>query len=57
MKQGYESLFESYSLKYDTDTFTQGTLGECNYIEREIALIEISAFWILAVEQGGIPLN
>lgn len=37
MKQWYESLFENYGLKYDNEVFTQGTLGECDFIESEIA--------------------
>jgi len=37
MKQWYESLFENYGLKYDNEIFTQGTLGECDFIESEIA--------------------
>jgi 2-polyprenyl-3-methyl-5-hydroxy-6-metoxy-1,4-benzoquinol methylase len=37
MKQWYESLFENYGLKYDNEVFTQGTIGECNFIENEIA--------------------
>ena len=36
MKQWYESLFENYGLKYDNESFTQGTVGECNFIEREL---------------------
>ena len=36
MKQWYETLFENYALKYDGEVFTQGTLGECNFIENEI---------------------
>lgn len=35
-KQWYESLFENYGLKYDSENFTQGTVGECDFIEREI---------------------
>jgi len=35
-KQWYESLFENYGLKYDSESFTQGTVGECDFIEREI---------------------
>ena len=35
-KQWYESLFENYGLKYDNEKFTQGTVGECDFIEREI---------------------
>ncbi|MDO9257277.1 MAG: class I SAM-dependent methyltransferase [Bacteroidales bacterium] len=37
MKQWYESLFENYGLTYDNEVFTQGTLGECDFIESEIA--------------------
>jgi len=37
MKQWYESLFENYALKYDNEVFTQGTSGECDFIESEIA--------------------
>jgi 2-polyprenyl-3-methyl-5-hydroxy-6-metoxy-1,4-benzoquinol methylase len=36
MKQWYESLFENYGRKYDTEPFTQGTSGECDFIEDEI---------------------
>ena len=35
MKQWYESLFENYGKKYDNEVFTQGTLGECDFIEKE----------------------
>jgi len=37
MKQWYETLFENYALKYDNEIFTQGTQGECDFIENEIA--------------------
>ncbi len=36
MKQWYESLFENYGQKYDNEVFTQGTSGECDFIEKEI---------------------
>ena len=36
MKQWYESLFENYGKKYDQECFTQGTKGECDFIEKEI---------------------
>ncbi|HEY5124025.1 MAG TPA: class I SAM-dependent methyltransferase [Ignavibacteria bacterium] len=36
MKQWYEKLFENYGLKYDEECFTSGTIGECNFIEKEI---------------------
>ena len=36
MKQWYESLFENYGEKYDREVFTRGTLGECDFVEREI---------------------
>ena len=34
--QWYESLFENYGQKYDNESFTQGTNGECDFIEKEI---------------------
>lgn len=36
MKQWYEALFENYALKYDHESFVQGTIGECDFIEQEI---------------------
>lgn len=36
MKQWYEELFENYAIKYDNESFTQGTIGECDFIEKEI---------------------
>ena len=36
MKQWYEKLFENYSEKYDKEIFTQGTIGECDFIEKEL---------------------
>ena len=35
-KQWYESLFENYGQKYDDENFTQGTVGECDFIEGEL---------------------
>jgi 2-polyprenyl-3-methyl-5-hydroxy-6-metoxy-1,4-benzoquinol methylase len=37
MKQWYESLFENYAHKYDKECFVQGTVGECDFIEEELA--------------------
>ena len=36
-KQWYESLFENYGKKYDHEIFTQGTVGECDFIENELS--------------------
>ena len=36
MKQWYGELFENYRIKYDNENFTQGTIGECDFIEKEI---------------------
>ena len=36
-KQWYESLFENYGKKYDSESFTHGTIGECDFIEKELA--------------------
>ena len=35
-KQWYEILFENYGQNYDKESFTQGTLGECDFIEKEL---------------------
>ena len=35
-KQWYESLFKNYGQKYDEENFTQGTIGECDFIEKEL---------------------
>ena len=35
-KQWYELLFENYGQKYDSESFTLGTVGECDFIEAEI---------------------
>ncbi len=37
MKQWYEVFFENASRKYDQEGFTRGTVGECDFIEKEIA--------------------
>jgi SAM-dependent methyltransferase len=37
MKQWYEELFENYAKKYELESFTEGTVGECDFIEKEIA--------------------
>ena len=34
-KQWYELLFENYGEKYDNEVFTQGTIGECDFLESE----------------------
>jgi len=36
MKQWYEELFTNYADKYEKEIFTQGTLGEVDFIEKEI---------------------
>ncbi len=36
MKQWYEELFDNYGESYDKESFTQGTLGECDFIEKEL---------------------
>ncbi|MCC6797040.1 MAG: methyltransferase domain-containing protein [Candidatus Hydrogenedentes bacterium] len=35
MKQWYEALFENYAQQYDREPFTQGTQGECDFLEAE----------------------
>lgn len=34
--QWYEKLFANYAAGYDREPFTQGTQGECDFIEREL---------------------
>lgn len=36
MKQWYELLFDNYAQKYDQESFTEGTSGECDFFELEI---------------------
>jgi 2-polyprenyl-3-methyl-5-hydroxy-6-metoxy-1,4-benzoquinol methylase len=36
MTQWYEELFKDYGEKYDRESFAQGTVGECDFIEKEI---------------------
>lgn len=36
MRQWYEELFTNYGMKYDKENFVQGTIGECDFIEKEI---------------------
>ena len=43
MKQWYEELFENYGMKYDKENFAQGTIGECDFIEKEIIYTGVSA--------------
>jgi len=35
-KQWYEEHFENYGQKYDRESYTQGTVGECDFIEAEL---------------------
>lgn len=35
MKPWYETLFSNYAEKYEHENFTRGTLGECDFIEKE----------------------
>ena len=35
MKPWYEQLFENYGRTYDAESFTQGNLGECDFLEQE----------------------
>lgn len=37
MKQWYEELFENYAVKYDAESFTHGSAGECDFIESEVS--------------------
>lgn len=37
MAQWYETLFTNFGATYDREVFTQGTLGEVDFVERELA--------------------
>jgi SAM-dependent methyltransferase len=36
MKQWYETLFENYARAYDSESYVQGTVGEVDFIEKEL---------------------
>lgn len=36
MKQWYEKFFENYGESYDRESFTQGTIGEVDFLEQEL---------------------
>jgi 2-polyprenyl-3-methyl-5-hydroxy-6-metoxy-1,4-benzoquinol methylase len=36
MKRWYETLFDNYGSQYDAESFVHGTIGECDFIEKEI---------------------
>jgi 2-polyprenyl-3-methyl-5-hydroxy-6-metoxy-1,4-benzoquinol methylase len=36
MSEWYEELFQNYGETYDKENFVQGTLGECDFLEKEI---------------------
>jgi len=36
LKPWYEELFKNYAQTYDKEVYTQGTIGECDFIEKEI---------------------
>lgn len=36
-KQWYETLFENYADTYEKEVFVKGTLGECDFLEKEFA--------------------
>jgi 2-polyprenyl-3-methyl-5-hydroxy-6-metoxy-1,4-benzoquinol methylase len=37
MTQWYETLFANFGKTYDRECFTQGTVGEVNFVEKELA--------------------
>jgi len=36
MRRWYEELFDNYARTYDTESFTAGTLGEVDFLEKEL---------------------
>jgi hypothetical protein len=56
----YEALFTGYAETYDKESFTQGTLGECDFIESEIGgdrSVPILDIGFAAVEIFGAKLG
>lgn len=53
----YEELFENYGVKYDNECFTQGTIGECDFIEKEIKYDKNLRILDIGCEQAGMQLN
>ena len=53
-RQWYEILFENYGEKYDQESFTQGTQGECDFIEKELnfdknlKILDVGCRWMPA---------
>ena len=52
--QWYEKLFENYAEQYDKESFTQGTIGECDFIERSSTTTSRSGLLTLAAGLAGI---
>jgi len=52
MKQWYESLFENYADKYEAECYVKGTVGECDFIENEIAFNKNSKILDVACGTG-----
>ena len=51
-KQWYESLFENYGQKYDAESFTQGTVIECDFIESELKSLGYKKIEIFGAKLG-----
>ncbi|MBN1799646.1 MAG: hypothetical protein JW822_13805 [Spirochaetales bacterium] len=58
MPQWYKELFKDYARAYDNESFTQGTSGECDFIEKEIeyntslSIIDVEGFCAAANKEG-----
>ncbi|WP_028306876.1 hypothetical protein [Desulfitibacter alkalitolerans] len=52
MKKWYEALFENYGKNYDNENFTQGTIGECDFIEKELNYNKSISLQALAHNRG-----
>lgn len=52
MKSWYEALFENYAKTYDLESFTQGTLGEADFIEKEIQFDKTTTILDIACGTG-----
>jgi 2-polyprenyl-3-methyl-5-hydroxy-6-metoxy-1,4-benzoquinol methylase len=52
MKQWYEELFQDYSEKYENESFTEGTTGEVDFIEKEAGFDKNAKILDIGCETG-----
>ena len=53
MTPWYEALFANFGKTYDKESFTQGTVGEVDFVERELGQIGRNKSWTSAAARAG----